>query len=259
MNELDAVRLNFSPESLVALDFVLAFVHVRRRAGHEVGGLQGHHGGAARHVLIGLFAQFLLLPAVAWLLTMVLRPQPSIALGMILVACCPSGNISNFLADLRARQHRAVGDHRRRSRRWARCSSRRSTRRCGARSTRQPTDPARDRHRSGRDVRDSGDPAGVPTLLGMSVSQRFPGFAAARPQALPHPLAGRVRAFVVGALAANWDYLPAVHRARGAAVFLLNALAPAAGLFGRRRGPPAGKPTGARSRSRSASRTRGSA
>ena len=39
----------------------------------------------------------MLLPAVAYALTMVLQPAPSIALGMILVASCPSGNISNFL------------------------------------------------------------------------------------------------------------------------------------------------------------------
>jgi len=54
---------------------------------------------APRGTLIGILAHSVLLPAVAWGLTMVLQPSPSIALGMILVASCPSGNISNFLVN----------------------------------------------------------------------------------------------------------------------------------------------------------------
>jgi BASS family bile acid:Na+ symporter len=47
--------------------------------------------------LIGLLGQFVMLPAVAYLLVLWLEPAPSIALGMMLVAACPGGNISNFL------------------------------------------------------------------------------------------------------------------------------------------------------------------
>lgn len=50
--------------------------------------------------LIGMVAQFLLLPAFTYLLTRILNPTPSIALGMILVAACPGGNVSNFLTYL---------------------------------------------------------------------------------------------------------------------------------------------------------------
>ncbi len=46
---------------------------------------------------IGLAAQFLLLPAATCLLTIALKPHPSIALGMILVAACPGGNLSNIV------------------------------------------------------------------------------------------------------------------------------------------------------------------
>jgi len=49
---------------------------------------------------IGLGAQFILLPAFTYLLTLLLRPQPSIALGMILVAACPGGNLSNIITYL---------------------------------------------------------------------------------------------------------------------------------------------------------------
>jgi len=50
--------------------------------------------------LIGLFAQFILLPAITFFLTLVIRPHPSMALGMMLVAACPGGNISNFMTHL---------------------------------------------------------------------------------------------------------------------------------------------------------------
>jgi len=49
---------------------------------------------------IGLIAQFLLLPALTFLLTLILDIQPSIALGMILVASCPGGNLSNVMTYL---------------------------------------------------------------------------------------------------------------------------------------------------------------
>jgi bile acid:Na+ symporter, BASS family len=49
---------------------------------------------------IGLFAQFLLLPAFTFLLTMLWKPHPSMALGMILVAACPGGNLSNIMTYL---------------------------------------------------------------------------------------------------------------------------------------------------------------
>jgi BASS family bile acid:Na+ symporter len=55
-------------------------------------------------IIIGVVAQFLILPALTLLLTILLDVRGSVALGMILVACCPPGNISNILT------HRAGGD-----------------------------------------------------------------------------------------------------------------------------------------------------
>jgi BASS family bile acid:Na+ symporter len=47
--------------------------------------------------LVGLVCQFLILPAATFLLVQLLRPPPSVALGMILVAACPGGNVSNVI------------------------------------------------------------------------------------------------------------------------------------------------------------------
>lgn len=50
--------------------------------------------------LSGLVGQLLILPAVTWAITMLLKPQPSIALGMMVVAACPGGNISNLITHM---------------------------------------------------------------------------------------------------------------------------------------------------------------
>lgn len=50
--------------------------------------------------LSGLAAQVLLLPALSWAMTMLLQPPPSVALGMIVVAACPGGNLSNLITHM---------------------------------------------------------------------------------------------------------------------------------------------------------------
>ncbi|MFT5450978.1 MAG: BASS family bile acid:Na+ symporter [Enterobacterales bacterium] len=51
-------------------------------------------------ILAGLIAQFLILPAMTGCLTLLLELPPGIELGMILVASCPGGAISNFITHL---------------------------------------------------------------------------------------------------------------------------------------------------------------
>lgn len=55
-----------------------------------------------RSVIIGIVCQLILLPALTFLLTITFKNwiSPMIALGMILVASCPGGNISNFITSL---------------------------------------------------------------------------------------------------------------------------------------------------------------
>ena len=96
MHESDLRRLNFSPASLVALNFVLAFVLFGVALDMKFEDFKGIKS-APLATLIGLLGQFVMLPAVAYLLVLWLEPAPSIALGMMLVAACPGGNISNFL------------------------------------------------------------------------------------------------------------------------------------------------------------------
>jgi len=50
-----------------------------------------------RVILIGSFAQLLALPIMTLGLVLLIEPTPGIALGMIIIATCPGGNISNLL------------------------------------------------------------------------------------------------------------------------------------------------------------------
>lgn len=96
---IDEISLRFSPGSLTLLNGVLALVmfgvalDMHPRDFRRV-------LGAHRPVLLGLICQFLLLPALTFGLVWLLEPSPSMALGMILVAACPGGILSNFMTHL---------------------------------------------------------------------------------------------------------------------------------------------------------------
>lgn len=51
-------------------------------------------------VIIGLLAQFTIMPLIAYLLTVVFSLDPLIAVGVILVGCCPGGTSSNVITFL---------------------------------------------------------------------------------------------------------------------------------------------------------------
>ena len=96
MNDVDLVRLNFNPQTLLLLNCVLGLVmfgvSLELKAEDFRAALQ-----TPRALLIGLLGHHLVFPAFTYLLVLALQPRPSIALGMILVSSCPAGNISNFL------------------------------------------------------------------------------------------------------------------------------------------------------------------
>jgi len=230
MTELDAVRLNFSPESLVALNFILAFVMFGVALDMKWADFRGITA-APRAVLIGMASQFLLLPAAAWALTMVLRPQPSIALGLILVACCPGGNISNFFTHF-ARGNTALSVTMTAfSTVGALFFTPFNTALWGS------LNPATAAILNEIAI----DPVEMfaavaillvlPAIAGISVARHFPGFAARARRPFRILSLGVFAAFVVLALAANWDYFLRYTDRVVVAVFLLNALGFGIGYF----------------------------
>ena len=49
-----------------------------------------------RQFIGGVIAQIIGLPLLTVLLVMLIKPAPSVALGMIIIACCPGGSVSGF-------------------------------------------------------------------------------------------------------------------------------------------------------------------
>ncbi len=96
---IDQVRLNFNPQGLFILNVAIGLMMFGVALELKLDDFK-RIVVAPKAPCIGLVAQFILLPAFTFLLTLILRPPPSIALGMMLVAACPGGNLSNIITYL---------------------------------------------------------------------------------------------------------------------------------------------------------------
>ena len=99
MEPIDQVALNFSESSLLMLNALIGLMMFGMALDLKIEDFK-RIVRIPKAPAIGLGAQFILLPAFTFLLTLILRPSPSIALGMILVASCPGGNLSNIMTYL---------------------------------------------------------------------------------------------------------------------------------------------------------------
>lgn len=96
---IDQVRLNFNPQGLFAINAAIGLMMLGVALELKLDDFRRIFV-APKAPMIGLAAQFILLPAFTFLLTLILHPPPSIALGMILIAACPGGNLSNIITYL---------------------------------------------------------------------------------------------------------------------------------------------------------------
>ena len=96
---IDQVRLNFSPQGLFVINAAIGLMMLGVALELKLEDFK-RILTAPKAPAIGLAAQFILLPAFTFLLTLILQPPPSVALGMILVAACPGGNLSNIITYL---------------------------------------------------------------------------------------------------------------------------------------------------------------
>lgn len=95
-NSIDTIQLNFNESSLLLLNACLGYmlfgIALDLRKEDFLQLLKN-----PRATLVGVLSQYLLFPLFTFMLIKILHPHPSIALGMILIAACPSGNISGFI------------------------------------------------------------------------------------------------------------------------------------------------------------------
>jgi BASS family bile acid:Na+ symporter len=103
---IDQIRLNFSPQSILTMNIVIGLMMLGVALELKLEDFKRIFV-SPKAPAIGLGAQFILLPAFTFLLTLIIRPAPSMALGMILIAACPGGNLSNIMTYL-ARGNTAV-------------------------------------------------------------------------------------------------------------------------------------------------------
>ncbi len=98
---LDHLRLNFNADGLFILNITLGVIMFGVALGIKFENFKGLFT-KPRVILIGFVAQFLLLPMLTFLFLILFKSYitTGVALGMILVAACPGGNISNFISSL---------------------------------------------------------------------------------------------------------------------------------------------------------------
>ena len=96
MAPIDQVQLNFNPTTLGALNVVLGLVMFGVALDLKVADFSSALK-TPKGIALGLVGHHILFPAMTWCLVWILKPTPSIGLGMILVSSCPAGHISNFL------------------------------------------------------------------------------------------------------------------------------------------------------------------
>lgn len=97
--DIDRAVLNFNESSLLALNVLIGLMMFGVALGIDLSDFKALTR-SPKPAAIGLGAQFLLLPSATFLLTLALDLPASVELGMILVASCPGGNLSNVMTYL---------------------------------------------------------------------------------------------------------------------------------------------------------------
>ena len=93
---LDTFELQMGPTSQLAMSVTLFCMMLAVALGLKLSDFS-FIKRAPRLYFAGVVGQLLLLPLLTLLLCALLEPHPAIALGMLLIACCPGGNVSNIL------------------------------------------------------------------------------------------------------------------------------------------------------------------
>mgnify|MGYP000877099057 FL=1 len=99
MDQLDQVKLNFNQESVNMMNLAIAFIMF----GVALSIRPEHFRILFTHpkpVVLGVVSQYIVLPALTYLLVLIIQPSTPVAMGMILVSACPGGNVSNLISSL---------------------------------------------------------------------------------------------------------------------------------------------------------------
>ncbi len=101
LQALDAVNIDFNAKSQLFLNFAIAFIMFGVALELKIENFRNLVKNP-KLPLIGAISQFVLMPLMTTVLVILLKDYitMTVGLGMILVAACPGGNISNFICSL---------------------------------------------------------------------------------------------------------------------------------------------------------------
>ncbi|WP_428742490.1 bile acid:sodium symporter family protein [Tenacibaculum sp.] len=97
--QIDDIKINFDTEALWMLNIALAIIMFGIALDIKIDDFKRLINNP-KILFVGLLSQFILLPLLTFVLVYILNPYPSFALGMILIAACPGGNVSNFYSKM---------------------------------------------------------------------------------------------------------------------------------------------------------------
>ncbi len=99
IQELDALQIHFDANALKLVNFTLSIIMFGVALDITIADFKK----LSKHpkpMFIGIFSQFFLVPLATIVLIHIFKPQASIALGMIMIAACPGGTVSNFMTKI---------------------------------------------------------------------------------------------------------------------------------------------------------------
>jgi BASS family bile acid:Na+ symporter len=95
----EQIAINFDPNSRLALNFLLAFIMFGVALDLQWSDIT-RAVRKPKATFLGLLSQFILMPALTFVIAYFWHPLPGLALGMFLVAACPGGSVSNFMSSM---------------------------------------------------------------------------------------------------------------------------------------------------------------
>ncbi len=96
---IDEIKINFDTEGLWILNIAIAIIMFGVALGITLDDFRRLFKNP-KIVFVGVLSQFVLLPAFTFLGILLIKPYPSFALGMMMIAACPGGNVSNFFSKM---------------------------------------------------------------------------------------------------------------------------------------------------------------
>ncbi len=96
MHPVDTLQLHFNPNQMLVLNIAMAFLMFSVALDVKPSDFK-KVVEFPKSVGVGLLAQYLVFPVLTLGIIYLFQPPVSMALGMILVSMCPSGNMTNFL------------------------------------------------------------------------------------------------------------------------------------------------------------------